>query len=295
MDWSKRRKKFRALVAGKKCLHPASVHDPLTARIAEDLGFECGMYAGSIASETVLAAPDTMVLTLTEFAEQAYRMNRASNLPIVCEVDNAYGNALNARRTVEEMENAGVVAICVEDTLAPRPYGKSNTLGFLSIEEGVGKMKAALDARQDKSMLIAGRTRALAVNGVKDAIARCKADEKAGVEAIFVAGKKTFAQLEEVCGALKVPVFTSGVDSNGDLFDNKQLARIGVRIALQGHLPIQAAVKGVHDTLKALRAGTPPKELKNMLASKELMDKATRAADYDKWTEEYLGGKRQSH
>ncbi len=295
MDWSKRRKKFRALVAGKKCVHPASVHDPLTARIAEDLGFECGMYAGSIASEAVLAAPDTMVLTLTEFAEQAYRMNRAANLPIVCEVDNAYGNALNARRTVEEMETAGVVAICVEDTVVPRPYGPSNKLTFLSIEESVGKMKASLDARQDKSMLIAGRTRALAVNGIKDAIARCKAYEKAGVDAIFLAGKKTLSELEEVCAALKVPVFTSGVDSNGDLFDLKHLGKIGVRIALQGHLPIQAAVKATHDTLKALRGGTPPKQLKSLLASKELMDKSTRAADYDKWTEAYLGGKRQSH
>jgi oxaloacetate decarboxylase len=295
MDWSKRRKKFRALVAGKKCVHPASVHDPLTARIAEDLGFECGMYAGSIASETVLAAPDTMVLTLTEFAEQAYRMNRAANLPIVCEVDNAYGNALNARRTVEEMENAGVVAICVEDTLAPRPYGKSTKLGFLSLEESVGKMKASLDARQDKSMIIAGRTRALAVNGLKDAIARCKAYEKAGVDAIFLAGKKSLSDLEEVCGALKVPVFTSGVNANGDLYDIKHLSKIGVRVALQGHLPIQAAVKGIHDTLKALRSGTPPKQLKNMVASKELMDKATRATDYDRWTEAYLGGKRVGH
>src|SRR5215813_5194298 len=75
MDWTDRRDRLRAIVAGARCIHPGSVHDPISARIAEDLGFEAGMFAGSVASLAVLGAPDIVVLTLTEFAEQAYRIN----------------------------------------------------------------------------------------------------------------------------------------------------------------------------------------------------------------------------
>ena len=188
MDWTNRRDTFREILAGDVCVHPASTFDPLSARIAEDLGFECGMYAGSIASLAVLGSPDLMLLTLSEFAQQALRINRATNLPLICEVDNGYGNALNVIRTVQEMETAGVVAINVEDTLAPASYGRPDTEQLISVEEGVGKMRAALAAREDKSLVIAGRTRALKITPLHDAVARCVAYEKAGVDAMFLAG-----------------------------------------------------------------------------------------------------------
>ena len=107
MDWTDRRKKFRAVLAGDRCIHPGSVYDPLSARIAEDLGFEVGMFAGSTASLTVLGAPDLIVLTLSEFAQQCYRICRAGNLPLLVDADHGYGNALNVKRTVEELETAG--------------------------------------------------------------------------------------------------------------------------------------------------------------------------------------------
>ena len=83
MDWTDRRERFRATLNGGRCIHPASVHDPISARIAQDLGFEAGMLAGSVASLTVLGAPDIVLLTLTEFAAQAYRINRAADLPLL--------------------------------------------------------------------------------------------------------------------------------------------------------------------------------------------------------------------
>src|SRR6186997_1553705 len=146
MHWTDRRKRFRAVLNGTVCVHPGSVYDAISARIAEDLGFELGMFAGSTASLTVLGAPDLIVLTLSEFAEQAYRINRAGNLPLMVDADHGYGNALNAKRTVQELETAGVAAMCIEDTLLPRTYGeKSPTL--ISLDEGVGKMRAAIAAR----------------------------------------------------------------------------------------------------------------------------------------------------
>ncbi|HET6197953.1 MAG TPA: isocitrate lyase/phosphoenolpyruvate mutase family protein, partial [Acetobacteraceae bacterium] len=100
MHWTDRRTRFRAVLNGTACVHPGSVYDPISARIAEDLGFELGMFAGSTASLTVLGAPDLIVLTLSEFAQQAYRINRAGGLPLMVDADHGYGNALNVKRTV---------------------------------------------------------------------------------------------------------------------------------------------------------------------------------------------------
>ena len=121
--WSERRSRLRAVLSGNPCVHPGSVFDPISARIAEDLGFEVGMFAGSIASFTVLGAPDIIVLTLSEFADQAHRICRAGNLPLLCDADHGYGNALNVMRTVEELETAGVAALSIEDTALPQPFG----------------------------------------------------------------------------------------------------------------------------------------------------------------------------
>ncbi|HEX2885229.1 isocitrate lyase/PEP mutase family protein [Vineibacter terrae] len=285
MDWTDRRKRFRAVLAGGRCVHPGSVYDPLSARIAEDLGFEVGMFAGSVASLAVLGAPDLIVLTLSEFADQAYRINRAGNLPLLVDADHGYGNALNVKRTVEELETAGVAALTIEDTVLPRPYGEDKP-ALVSIDEGVGKMNAALAGRQDPGLVVVGRTSALAVTSVEDTIARARAYAAAGVDAMFLVGARTRAQIEAVSAAITIPLILGGVGP--ELTDLDWLAAHDVRISLQGHQPIMAAVQAVHDTLKALRAGTPPAKLAN-IASSDLMKRVTRDADYARWTKEFLG------
>ena len=110
MNLTERRRAFREVLEGERCVHPGSVYDPISARIAEDLGFEVGMFAGSIASATVLGAPDYIVLTLTEFVQQVHRICRAGALPLMVDADHGYGNAHNVKRTVEELETAGVAA-----------------------------------------------------------------------------------------------------------------------------------------------------------------------------------------
>ena len=122
MRYKKRREKFRAVLAGDRCVFPGSVFDPISARIAEDIGFEIGMFAGSVASHTVLGAPDLIVLTLSEFAQQAQRINRASSIPLMVDADHGYGNALNVRRTVEELEMSGVSGLSIEDTELPQTF-----------------------------------------------------------------------------------------------------------------------------------------------------------------------------
>ena len=285
MDTRARRENYRAILAGERCVHPGSVFDPISARIAEDLGFEVGMFAGSIASGTVLGAPDLVVLTLTEFAQQIHRICRAAGLSLMVDADHGYGNALNVMRTVEELETAGVSCLTIEDTVLPRSFGGGEDQ-LLSLEEGVGKMKAALAARQDPALVIAGRTSAPRISGLEDTVRRVKAYEDTGVDAIFVAGAATKEEVETLGNALSVPLLLGGAP--GELSDREYLASQGVRIALQGHLPFQASVKAVYDTLKALREGTPPAELGPQLATAEQLDRFTRRADYDRWTREFL-------
>jgi carboxyvinyl-carboxyphosphonate phosphorylmutase len=284
MHWTDRRERYRAVLAGSACIHPGSVHDAISARIAEELGFEVGMFAGSIASFTVLGAPDLIVLTLTEFAAQAYRINRAGKLPLMVDADHGYGNALNVMRTVQELETSGVAGLMIEDTSLPRAFGEKKPT-VISIEEGIGKMRAALAAREDKSLVVIGRTSAPAINGLVDGIKRLKAYEKEGVDALFIAGGLTRHNLDSIAEEIKVPLMLGGISS--DLQDKEYLASRGVRIALQGHQPFSAAVKATYDTLKALRDGTKPSALQG-IASTELMARVTREGDYKSWTEKFL-------
>ncbi len=286
MHWGSRRQAFRAVLAGDACVHPGSVYDAISARIAEDLGFEVGMFAGSIGSMSVTGAPDLIVLTLTEFAQQAYRINRAGNLPLLVDADHGYGNALNVKCTVEELETAGVAALSIEDTVLPNEFGVKETR-LVSIPEGVGKMKAALQGRQDPDLVIAGRTSAPAITGIDDAVARAKAYEEVGVDAIFLVGIKTRAELDAVSAAVSLPFILGG--TGPELADKEYLGARRVRVALQGHHPFMAAVRATHATLKALRDGTAPGDLPGV-ADADLMRRVTRRADYDQWSEEFLGG-----
>ena len=283
MNWTKRRERFRAILFGTQCVYPASVYDAISARIAFDLGFEMTMFAGSVASMAVLGAPDLVVLTLTEFAEQALRISRGADLPLLVDADHGYG----VKRTVEELETAGVAALTIEDTLLPPGFRSTGKNQLIPIEEGVGKMKAALAGRQDRALAVVGRTSAAMMTGLDDAIARVRAYEAAGVDAIFLAGLHTRAELDAVSAAVRLPLFLGNVTA--ELADRDYLAARRVRICLQGHAPFMAAVRAVHDTLKALRDGTAPSALTG-LPSAALMKHVTRQEDYDRWSREFLGG-----
>lgn len=278
------RKALRRVFEGDACIHPGSVYDPISARIAEDMGFEAGMLAGSVASFAVLGAPDIIVLTLSEFADLARRICRASALPIIVDADHGYGNAMNVKRTAEELQNAGISALTIEDTVLPKPFDSKGTT-LLPVEEGVGKMRAALAGRTDPNMIVLGRTSAVGINGVDDGIARAKAYMDAGVDGIMFVGTKTREEIDKIGRELDAPVMLGGVPR--ELSDRNYLASCGVRVCLQGHHPFWAGVQAVHDTLRALRDGTHSSELQGV-ASAELQKRVTRDADYNAWMEDFL-------
>jgi oxaloacetate decarboxylase len=285
MTFRHRREQLRAILRGSACVRPGSVYDAISIRIAEDLGFELGMFGGSVASLAVLGDPDIALITLTELADQMRRMSRASALPVLVDADHGYGNALNVRRTVQELEAAGAAGLTIEDTLLPQAFGEAKTQ-LISLEEGVGKMKGALDGRNDPSLVVIGRTGAVSVAGLDDAIRRAKAYESTGVDALFFTGIKSRKELEAISAATKLPIVLGGAPE--DISDLDYLKGQRVRIALQGHTPFAAATQAVYETLKALREGASPKSLKG-IASAELTGRLTREAATKTRSADFLG------
>src|ERR1700759_65840 len=275
MAFRSRREKLRSILSGMRCIRPGSVYDAISIRIAEDLGFEVGMFGGSGASLAVLGDPDIALIPLTELAEQMRRMSRAAHLPVLVDADHGYGNALNVRRTVQELDAAGAGGLTIEDTLLPPAFGEQKTQ-IISLEEGVGKMKAAVDGCGDRSLVILARTGAASITSLGDAIERARAYEAVGVDGLFFTGIKNRAELDAIAEATRLPIVLGGAPE--EMNDLAYLGARRVRIALQGHAPVAAATQAVYETLKALREGTPPKNLKG-LASSDLTARVTRAAD----------------
>src|SRR5258707_6139038 len=135
MAFRKRREVLRSILRGSSCVRPGSVYDATSNRIAEDLGFEVGMFGGSVASLAVLGDPDVALITLTELAEQMRRMSRAAGLPVPVDADYGYCNGLNVPRTVQELEMAGAAGLTIADTLLAPAFGQTRDQ-LVSTEEG---------------------------------------------------------------------------------------------------------------------------------------------------------------
>ena len=280
--------RLRAILAGDRCVKACSLFDPMSARIADDLGIEVGLMGGSLASLAVLGAPDLILVTLTELVEQVRRVCRAGRVCAVIDADHGYGNALNVARTVEELAAAGAAGCTLEDTLLPRAYGTGAKAQLVALEEGVGKMRAAVAARERSGLVILGRTSAVSITGVDDALARLQAYEKAGVDGLFLPGMKSREDLDRIAAGVKLPLVLGGVAEK--VADPQYLASRGVRIWSAGHEAFTASVQAMHDTMKAVRDGTPSSALKNV-ASAELMARLTRAGEYEEATKDHLGGR----
>ena len=281
MDWGKRRQKFRSILAGTSCVSPASVFDSLSSRIAEELGFEVTMLAGSVASLVVLGAPDMILLSATEFADQAYRIGRASSLPLIVDADHGYGNALNVMRTVSELETAGVAALTIEDTALPKEFSVTKP-HLISLDEAVGKLLAAVASRQDPQLVIVGRTN-VTLAGVSEAAERVRAFSKTGVDAVFLTQVKTREEFEAVSSATDLPIILGGVP--GDLTDPSYLARHRVRIVLQSNKPVLAAAQAVYEFYKAQKAGNLDAV---PVVSPELLTRLTFEEKYNAYVKTFL-------
>ena len=283
---TEQRKRFRAILNGTECLSPASVYDALSARVAESVGYKLGILAGSVSSNTTLAAPDLILLTLTDFADQVRRIMRTSDLSLLVDADHGYGNALNVMRTVQELEHAGVSAMSIEDTSLPIRYGQPEGQDeLISTGEMVGKLKAAVAARRDPSTVIAGRTAALKVEDTARTVERVKAYAACGVDCIFVIGVETVDQIKAIHDAAKLPVIVGSAPAS---IQREDFATAGARVLLQGHQPVAAAVKALRAVYEHLHNGGAAADLKDKIASSKEMDALVFGEDYKQYMRDFL-------
>jgi carboxyvinyl-carboxyphosphonate phosphorylmutase len=284
MTPTEKRQRLRAVLAGDRCVSPATVFDALSARIAEGEGFEFGILSGSVAAATLIASPDLALHTLTEFAEQVRRITRVTDLSLFVDADQGFGNALNARRTVEELEHAGVAGMALEDLVMPASFGSGGKVELISVAEGVGKLKAALSARSDPALVIVARTAALKAETIDVVVERVKAYEAAGVDGIFLTALKKLEDLDAVRAAVNIPI----VIGSAPTLKREDLAARGVRFCLQGHMPVAGMVKALKFIYAHLHAGGLPSELKARLATPEEMAEVLGEAKFGEWQESYL-------
>ena len=279
------RRKLRDQLQDGHCRFPASVFDPISVRLAADSGAEIGMFAGSVASLAILGAPDATLITLSEFAEQARRACRMAPVPIFCDADHGYGNALNVMRTVAELEAAGVAGLSIEDTELPEPFAGTGKTRLISLKEGQAKVAAAVAARDDPALVIAGRTSAARLQGIDAAVERLIAYQEAGADLLFAIGIASRRDLDRLAAAVDRPLMLGGL--TGELADRAYLASRRVAVALRGHQPIVAAIQAMEDCYRSLAAGVDPKALDG-LAPQALQQRVRRQSEFDDLVSRYL-------
>jgi oxaloacetate decarboxylase len=278
-----KRNRLRAILKGDVCTSPATVWDALSARVAEAAGFDCGILSGAVCATFVLGAPDHALHTLSEFAGQVRCITRASDLSLFADADQGYGNALNVMRTVEELEHAGLAGLSIEDLAIPVRFGRNGAAELISVPEAIGKLKAALSARRDASLIIVARTASLRMEPIVQVVERARAYAGAGVDALFLTRLKTLQDLDAIRTAVDIPIIVGRAD-----ISRAELQARGVRFHLQGHAVLPAVVKAIYDTYRHLKADGDPARLSSQLATPEEMARLLRVAEYQNWSEAYL-------
>lgn len=245
--------RMRALLDRRKAVRMASLMDPMSARVAEEVGYEAGVLLSSAATMAMLAGPDLSLLSLTEMADHARRIARACGLPLLVDGEQGFGNPLNVRRTVMEIEAAGAAAVTIEDTVLPHPFGGDGSYRLVSLDEGRAKMRAALAARSDASFIIVARTSALSVAALEEALERVKAYEGEGVDAIFLSGVRSLRQLQAARKAVSLPLIVGAIAP--ELQNQDVLSEAGVALWAQGNQPHFAAMHAMRMSYQAVLRG----------------------------------------
>lgn len=281
-----RRKRFGEIMQRRAAVLPASVFDPVSARLAEAAGFETAIVAGSTASYAILGAPDITLITLSELAEQVRRVTRASSLCIFVDADHGYGNALNVIRTVQEMEAAGASAVTIEDTNLPRPFGGKDG-ELISTAEFEGKLRAAVAAKQDPDFMVVGRTHALQRVGMEAVLERLAVCNATGVDAAFVAGVETEEQLREIARATPLPFILPNLPAA--LNESPVLAECHVAIRSWDHVVFAMTVEALREAYAHVAAGKRAAELHPQAAASEVMRTALGQDEWDEAAKRFLG------
>ncbi|MCS6800852.1 MAG: oxaloacetate decarboxylase [Chloroflexota bacterium] len=246
---------LRARLAQPEILIVPGVVDALTARLAQEAGFPAVYLTGAGLANAQFGLPDLGFLGLAEVAAQTARLADAVEVPLIVDADTGYGNALNVRRTVRELERAGAAAIQLEDQVSPKRCGHFAGKAVISREEMVQKIRAAVEARRDPETVIIARTDALASEGIEGAIARARAYRAAGADILFVEAPRDRDQLARLPREIDAPLLVNQVEGGQTpLLPAKELHRLGFRIALYANTALRVALFAVREAFAVLAA-----------------------------------------
>jgi 2-methylisocitrate lyase-like PEP mutase family enzyme len=284
------RKRLRALVEKREALLVPGAANALTARIIEDLGFEAAYLTGAGLANMHLGMPDLGLTTVTELAETAARITDVCSLPLVVDIDTGFGNALNVYRTVALLERAGASALQIEDQIFPKKCGHFSGKGVVPLPEMIGKLKAALDARQDENTLIIARTDARAVEGFERALERAHAMTEVGADVLFVEAPESVEEMRAI-GALAAPqVANIVVGGRTPNLGRDELRGLGFAVALYANAALQATIRAVQEVLGALKTDGSLARVQDRLASFGERQRVVDKDRFDALEARYSGG-----
>lgn len=255
----------------KRIIVLPGVFDALSARIAEQVGFEAMFQTGYGSSAALLGMPDFGFLNAGETVDNARRIIRAVQVPVLVDADTGYGNPLNVWRLVQDLESFGAAGIFLEDQIWPKRCGHMVGKDVISKDDYLPKLEAALEARKSKDFIIVARTDARAPLGLEEAIERGKAYRKAGADVVFVEAPRTVEELKRVADEIDAPLVANmiedGVTPN---LPAKELLKLGYRIAvfpLSGLYSATYAMREVFTELK--KTGATSKTRRMMVQFKD--------------------------
>ncbi|WP_369382566.1 oxaloacetate decarboxylase [Streptomyces sp. cg36] len=250
---------LKTLLERREIVLAPGAPDSMTARLVEAAGFPAVYMTGFGATASRLGMPDIGLLSQTEMTEHARNMTRAVSIPVIADADTGYGGPSNIDRTVREYLQAGAAAIHLEDQAMPKRCGQSSGVRLVDAESGVKRLRCALRARGSADLLVIGRTDALPVAGVAEAVRRARLYQDAGADLVFVDGIKRIRDLEAVAAAVEGPKAVSVVDGNETTaLTAADLQELGFSLAFYAVTALFTATRAVADALSHLRsAGTP--------------------------------------
>lgn len=248
-------KKIRELFASKKTIVAPGAHDMLTAKIIGRLGFDAVYMTGYGQSASHLGKPDVGLMTMSEMVARAANMVECAGVPVIADADTGFGNAVNVMRTVREYEKAGVAVIQLEDQVMPKKCGHMVGREVIPMEEMVGKIKAAVDARVDPNFMIMARTDARTVHGIDAALERAHAYKEAGADILFVESPESEEEMrrinEELPGCLTLANMVEG--GRTPMFKNAQLSEFGYNLIIYPTASVYVTTKAMVDLWEGMR------------------------------------------
>jgi methylisocitrate lyase len=265
------------------------VFNALVAKMAERLGFKA-VYLSGGALSAAYGVPDVGLLTLSEFANEARTIAQATTLPLVCDADTGFGEALNVERTVRLLENAGAAGLHLEDQQLPKRCGHLSGKSLVDAETMAAKIRAATAARRDPSFVIVARTDARGVTGFDDAVRRAKMYLAAGADAIFPEALESADEFRAFAQAVSAPLLANNTEfGKSPNLDVATFAGLGYRMVLFPLTAFRAALKSAEDTLRDIQIlGHQRGRLSQMLTRAELYD-LLGYADYEARDRKYFG------